>query len=153
MFHELSGLALLSANWFGIYGICRELAARKQIHSDWRVSWLLAFVGWGALLTFVIELSSARKMLNAPVLIAAWLAGSLILCGTAGWLGLAKRRAVQGGVDLLAQQHRPGLAPELAAGCQAHGDRLRSSRIRVGRDCGRHTDDKPGLADLSSAAG
>ena len=78
MFHELSGLALLSANWFGIYGICCELAARKQIHSDWRVSWLLACVGWGALLTFVIELSSARKMLNAPVLIAAWLAGNTI---------------------------------------------------------------------------
>src|SRR5438128_446081 len=86
MLHELSGLALLSANWFGIYGICRELAARKQIHPDWRVSWLLACVGWGAWLTFVVELSSAGKMLNAPVLIAAWLAAGLMLCGTAGWL-------------------------------------------------------------------
>ena len=98
------GLAFLLLCWLGIYGLCRELAARKQIHSDWRISWLFACAGWGALLAFVVELCSSRKMLNAPTLIAAWMTGSVILCGTAGWL--AWRRGALGKGRLISWRER-----------------------------------------------
>ena len=94
------GVSLLLLAWAGCFGLCRELAARKQIHPDWRVSWLLACVGWGALLTFVVELSSRWKRLNAPTLTATWGVGSVILCGAAVWLawrrGALSRAAWEG---------------------------------------------------------
>ena len=90
MILHLPGLALLLLNWLGIYGLCRELAARKHIDPDWRVSWVLTCLGWGTLLTFIVELSSSRKVLNAPTLIAIWLVAGIILCGTSG--SLAWRR-------------------------------------------------------------
>ncbi len=108
------GVSLLLLAWTGCFGLCRELAARKQIHPDWRVSWLLACVGWGALLAFVVELSSLWKRLNGPTLIAAWLAGSIILCGAAVWLawrrGALSRAAWaawRAGIDLDWRQNWP----------------------------------------------
>jgi hypothetical protein len=83
---QLLGPTLLLLNWLGTCGHCRELAARKRIHPHWRVSWLLACLGclgclgWGALLTFVFELSGCWRVLNAQTLIVAWLAGDLRDC-------------------------------------------------------------------------
>src|SRR5438309_1143134 len=90
MIRQISGLLLLFVNWFGCFALCRELAARKQIHSDWRVSWLLACVGWGVLLTAIIELASSLRILTPPTLTAAWLGAGLILWSTAGWLTLRR---------------------------------------------------------------
>src|SRR5574341_105350 len=79
-------LLLLCLNWLGWYALCRELAARGHIHSEWRVSWVLACVAWGMLLVVIVEASSLAHAFNAPVIATAWVSSTAILAGLAGRL-------------------------------------------------------------------
>src|SRR5262245_27542477 len=85
------GTALLGLGWLGFFWLSRELAARNRIDEDWRLSWLLANAGWGALLTLIVEGCSALRMLNAPALKACWVIADGILFGVAAML--AKKRS------------------------------------------------------------
>jgi hypothetical protein len=67
----MSAAPLLLA-WLGCFGLCRELAARKKIPADWRISWMLACVAWGTILTFITELASALRALDATAVWVAW---------------------------------------------------------------------------------
>ena len=62
----------LFSGWLACYALCRELAARGSIHRDWRVSWVLACIWWGMLLTVMVETSSLFHAFNAPVIATAW---------------------------------------------------------------------------------
>src|SRR5947208_11357134 len=90
MFLGARRLIPLWVAWVGCFGLCRELAARKKVLSDWRLSWILACAAWGAMLTLVVEGCSALRQLNtsAPFIIWAVLSGSL--AGTA--VVLARKR-------------------------------------------------------------
>jgi len=54
--------------WVGCFGLCRELAARKKILSDWRLSWILACTARGALLTPIVTGVGSRIELTTPEL-------------------------------------------------------------------------------------
>ncbi len=82
-------LPLLLA-WVGCFGLCRELAARKRILADWRVSWILACAFWGALLTLVVEGCSAMRQLNAATVFIVWTILGTSLAGAA--FSLARKR-------------------------------------------------------------
>src|SRR5882724_6394262 len=84
------GVIPLLLAWVGFFGLSRELAARKRIHSDWRVSWLLACAAWGAVLTLVVEACSAVRQLNASTLFFVWVVLGTVVAGTA--LALARKR-------------------------------------------------------------
>ena len=73
MITGILGLIPLLASWCGCFWLSRELAARQKIRSDWRLSWLLACVGWGTLLTLVVEVSSRLRGLNATTMMGAWI--------------------------------------------------------------------------------
>ena len=79
-------LLLLCLNWFSWYALCRELAARGHIHSDWRVSWMLACVAWGMLLVVIVEASSLAHTFTAPVIATAWVSSAGILASLAARL-------------------------------------------------------------------
>jgi len=87
----LSASPLLLA-WLGCFGLCRELAARKKIPADWRISWMLACVAWGTILTFITEFASALRALGATAVWVGWVGGGVVLSGTA--IRLARRRGV-----------------------------------------------------------
>src|SRR5215831_5656631 len=72
-------LLLLCLNWCCWYAFCRELAARGHIHSDWRMSWVLACVAWGMLLVVIVEASSLAHTFTAPVIATAWVSSAGIL--------------------------------------------------------------------------
>jgi hypothetical protein len=78
--------------WIGCFWLCRELAARRRIDPDWRLSWVLACGAWGGLLTLVVELSSLGRRLTGQTLFASWSGLALGLLGAAGWL--ATRRGM-----------------------------------------------------------
>jgi hypothetical protein len=80
------GLWTLLLVWVGCFGLCRELAARKQILSDWRLSWILACAAWGALLALVVEGCSALRQLNTSTAFCIWALLSGSLAGTAAVL-------------------------------------------------------------------
>src|SRR5438067_1370320 len=73
--------------WVGCFGLCRELAARKKIFSDWRLSWIMACAAWGALLTLIVEVWSALRQLNAFTLFCTWAILGTVLAGIAVTLG------------------------------------------------------------------
>jgi hypothetical protein len=85
----------LFSGWLGCYALCRELAARGSIHRDWRVSWVLACIWWGMLLTVIVEASSLFHAFNAPVITTAWAASAGLLAGIAGYLAW-RRGALSG---------------------------------------------------------
>jgi 4-amino-4-deoxy-L-arabinose transferase-like glycosyltransferase len=60
-------------SWIGLFWLCHELAYRKRIGPDWRLSWALASVAWGALVTLLVEVSSLGNMLTAGSLFLGWL--------------------------------------------------------------------------------
>jgi hypothetical protein len=80
----------LVLGWLGCFCVMRELAARQHIHPDWRLSWVLACIWWGILLTFIVEGSSALYSFNAASISVAWIGSGAILLGLAA--GLAARR-------------------------------------------------------------
>jgi len=83
-------LLQLCMSWLGCYALCRELAARGHIHSNWRVSWVLACIWWGILLVVIVEASSLAYAFNAPVVAVAWIGSTLILASIAGCLALRR---------------------------------------------------------------
>ena len=99
MLIELLSFTPFLVAWLGCFWLCRELAARNQISSDWRLSWALASVSWGALVTLVIEGCSFARMLNAAALKAAWVLVDGILFGVAGLL--ARNRRARAWSDVL----------------------------------------------------
>jgi hypothetical protein len=90
--------------WAGCYGLCRELAARRRIHPDWRLSWILASVAWSLLLTLIIEASSALHALTPPVIALAWMASGASLLGLAQ--SLAAKRGAPWWVNLASARTR-----------------------------------------------
>ena len=87
---NLLQVLLLPLGWGGCYCLARELAARKHIDPDWRLSWALASALWGAILTLIIELASSMQSLTGPLLWAEWLLVDLGLFVVV--LSLARRR-------------------------------------------------------------
>lgn len=80
------GIFLLITTWLGIYTLCRELAARGSIACTWRISWALACVGWGALLTLIVEISSLLQAFHRPAILIAWSISAAGTLGAAVWL-------------------------------------------------------------------
>jgi len=92
-----AGVIPLLLAWVGFFGLSRELAARKRIHSDWRVSWLLACAAWGALLTLVVETCGAVRQLNAVTVFFVWAVLGTVLAGTACSAGFSQLRPASAG--------------------------------------------------------
>jgi 4-amino-4-deoxy-L-arabinose transferase-like glycosyltransferase len=89
-------LSLLAATplllgWFGCFCLSRELVRRNKINGDWRLSWGLASVGFGAILTLIVEITSLGHLVTAPALVASWLLVDLVLFGIVGTL--ARKRS------------------------------------------------------------
>lgn len=82
----------LLLGWLGCYCLARELAARKHIDSDWCLSFAMASVSWGALVTAITELSSLVQSLTAPVIWLAWIAADAGLFAVT--ISLARQRGV-----------------------------------------------------------
>lgn len=82
---RFAGPLLTIICWGGLYQLCRELAVRGKVAHDWRVSWLMATLWWGALLTLIVELSGWLHALSAPVISGAWLVATAVVWGTAGY--------------------------------------------------------------------
>ena len=78
-------LFLLPMAWLACFLLARELAGRRCILPDWRLSFLLAITGWGALLTFGTEILSLATALNGPGVQLWWLLANAVLWG-ALWL-------------------------------------------------------------------
>jgi hypothetical protein len=92
---RLLALTPLLLTWLGLFGFCRELAARKRIHGDWRLSWMLACAAWSALLVFIIESVSSLSALDARTVIAAWTIACFCSCGTAVWLTWQRKAVIR----------------------------------------------------------
>src|SRR5688500_19160981 len=90
---NIIGILPLVFGWVACYCLARELAARNRIDADWRLSWALASVTWGGLLTFTIELGSLGRLLTAPVLWIVWVALDLALFGVV--VSLARKRGIR----------------------------------------------------------
>jgi hypothetical protein len=86
----LIALLLPLLAWLAWYQLCRELAARQRIHPDWRLSWILASVAWGALLTLIVEASSLFHAFTTRTVAAAWIVADAALVSSAA--ALAARR-------------------------------------------------------------
>jgi|GEM_PF-2289328 len=84
----LARTAPLLLCWAGCFGLARQAAARGWIEPDWRLSWLLACVAWGTLVTAVTEgLSVVRQLTPQTVAVTWWvLTGALL-----GWALAAAR--------------------------------------------------------------
>lgn len=82
----------LVLGWVGCYCLARELAARKQIDSDWRLSLAMAAVAWGAIVTVITELGSLGRVLTQSLIWVAWLAVDLGLFLAVA--SLARKRGV-----------------------------------------------------------
>src|SRR5262245_14708358 len=92
-------IAPLLLSWVGFFWLGREAAARRLLDSDWRLSWILACLGWGAVVTLLVELSSLAGWLTAGTLFAGWTVVCLALFLGAG--SLARKRGATGR-DILA---------------------------------------------------
>jgi hypothetical protein len=88
--------------WAGCFWVARELAARRSIDPDWRLSWLFACLGFGSVLTLIVEISSLAHHLNRPTMALLWVVADVIIFWAA--LQLNKRRPLQ-----------PEADPEIAA--------------------------------------
>jgi len=69
---SLIGLAPSLLAWVGLFGLCRELAAKGHVGTDRRLSFILACVVWGALLSGITESLSLGRHLTAPGACIAW---------------------------------------------------------------------------------
>lgn len=98
MISHLLGSALLLFGFAGCFLLCRELAGRRLIDRDWRLSWILAGVLWGSLLTWTVELCSLAHRLTATTLAVAWALLGAAVTGAAIWL--ARRRGACPAADL-----------------------------------------------------
>jgi 4-amino-4-deoxy-L-arabinose transferase-like glycosyltransferase len=83
-------LLLLPSAWLACFLLARELAGRRCISPDWRLSFLLATTCWGALLTFGTEILSLATELNGPGVRLWWLLANAVLWGA---LWLLRRRS------------------------------------------------------------
>lgn len=88
--------------WLGWFWLARVWARRARIESDWRLSWLLACVAWGTLVTLVTEGLSLIRGLTASVAAGTWWA---LAAGLLGWArALARRQAGPSGCSLALSQ-------------------------------------------------
>ena len=83
IFSLLRILPLVGA-WGGCYALCRELAARRRMDTDRRMSFLFACALWSALLTGITEASSLFQSLNQTTLLVGWILVNVILWTFAG---------------------------------------------------------------------
>jgi 4-amino-4-deoxy-L-arabinose transferase-like glycosyltransferase len=83
-------LLLLPSAWLACFLLARELAGRRCISPDWRLSFLLATTCWGALLTFGTEILSLATALNGPGVQLWWLLANAFLWGA---LWVLRRRS------------------------------------------------------------
>jgi 4-amino-4-deoxy-L-arabinose transferase-like glycosyltransferase len=86
----VAALLIIAISWLGCYAICRELAHRQRISQDWRVSWLLACVVWGVILTLIVEISSEYRAFAAATMQITLSSIGLLLLTLA--FGAARRR-------------------------------------------------------------
>jgi hypothetical protein len=70
---------LLLLAWLGCFYLGREAAARKRVDPDWRLSWVLACLGFGFLVTIIVETSSLMRSLNRPTLALLWSVADVFL--------------------------------------------------------------------------
>lgn len=82
-------LLLLPSAWLALFFLFRGMAARRLIGADWRISFMLASAGWGALLSFGTEILSIGTWLNAPCVRLFWL---FVNAGLWGGLVCLRRR-------------------------------------------------------------
>jgi 4-amino-4-deoxy-L-arabinose transferase-like glycosyltransferase len=92
-------IAPLFLAWLACFWLCREGAARGRIRPEWPVSWALASAGWGALLTWTVEVSSALGQLKPWTLFGIWCGLSAVLLLPALWL--SRRRGLTWATALL----------------------------------------------------
>lgn len=78
--------------WVGMYLLARELSVSGKIGADWRISWLVACSGWGALLTIIVEVSSFFHSFSLSTVSASWAVSCIIFWG--GAFVLMKRRGL-----------------------------------------------------------
>jgi hypothetical protein len=69
----------LLPGWAGCFWLSRELAQRRHIQLDWRLSWMFACIAFGSILTLIVEISSLAHSLNRPTLVVLWCAADLML--------------------------------------------------------------------------
>src|SRR5215216_7443934 len=77
--------------WAGCFWLARELAARKCVDGDWRISWVLACLGFGSILTIIVEASSLMHSLNRTTLELLWCATDVMLFFAASRLSRKRR--------------------------------------------------------------
>jgi hypothetical protein len=68
----LIGFIPLACAWPAMFWLARELVAREESNSDWRLSWAFASAGFGAALTVIVEVSSRFQQFNAPTIAILW---------------------------------------------------------------------------------
>jgi hypothetical protein len=93
LFHAMAGgigVAPVLLSWVGLFGLARELAARKIIPSDWRLCWVVASLAWGAFVVLVVELASLARALTAPTLFMSWSCILLAVSGIAAKLAVGR---------------------------------------------------------------
>jgi len=79
---EVILIALPLLAWVLLFLLGGEVALRFHLVSDWRLSWIAACLGWGALLTAITELCSLAHALNQPTIAISWLAADVLLLTT-----------------------------------------------------------------------
>jgi hypothetical protein len=85
-----AGLFPLVLGWAGLCLLSRELALRDLLGQDWRLSLLLASIGWSALAVVVVEVCSFFQRLDAVPLLVAWMLVSAATLLT--WMHLRRQR-------------------------------------------------------------
>src|SRR5581483_5304445 len=83
-------LLLLVSAWLAFFVLCGELSERRQIDPDWRIAFILASAGWGALVAIGTEALSVATLLDAWGVRLWWLA---VNAGLWGMLVFLRRRA------------------------------------------------------------
>jgi hypothetical protein len=104
--------------WIACFCLAREVAARKCVDADWRISWVLACLGFGSILTIIVEASSLMHSLNRITLASLWCVTDVILFF---------------GASRLARKRRTSTSPAIAEGTVSMGSLASSVWMRFRR--------------------
>jgi len=84
------GFIPLACAWLVTFWLARELVAREESNSDWRLSWAFACAGFGTALTVIVEVSSRFHQLNALTIAILWTVFDVFVITTV--VRIARRR-------------------------------------------------------------